>query len=133
MEATSRPHTEITPHVLTAAEVQLLHCARTGLEPLGASTSQWLKTKKKKNIARCCVFSVDETEVHLIWILTGDPRSYDMPSRTWNAVRGVKVDNGVTPRTLSIKHTDVLNSVKWDAHCNLSEIKQIFKHSSGRV
>lgn len=34
MQATSCPHTEITPDVFTAAEVQLLHGARTGLEPL---------------------------------------------------------------------------------------------------
>lgn len=34
MEATSGPHTEITPHVFAAAEVQLLNGARAGLEPL---------------------------------------------------------------------------------------------------
>lgn len=28
------PDTEVAPHVLTAAEVELLHCARAGLEAL---------------------------------------------------------------------------------------------------
>lgn len=40
MQTARRPHAEITPDVFTAAEVQLLHGARAGLEPLLSEESE---------------------------------------------------------------------------------------------
>lgn len=34
MQPSSRRHAEVAPHVLIAAEIQLLHCARARLETL---------------------------------------------------------------------------------------------------
>lgn len=34
MQPSSRCHTEVAPHVLVAAEIQLLHCSRAWLETL---------------------------------------------------------------------------------------------------
>lgn len=70
-----------------------------------------------------CGFSVDEIEVYLVRVLTGDSSSYDMPSWTWHAVWSLKVNDGVTPWSFSVKQTDVLDSVKGDAHSNLQEMK----------
>ncbi len=77
----------------------------------------------ENDLTKLCVSSVDETELYLIRVLTGDPSSYDVPSWTWHAVWSLKVNGGVTPRSFSIKQADVFNSVKGDAHGNLSEIK----------
>lgn len=74
-------------------------------------------------ITKLCVLSIDELELYLIRVFTGDPCSYDMPSWTWHAVWGLEVNDGVTPRSFSIKQADVLNSMKGDAHPNLSEKK----------
>lgn len=53
---------------------------------------------------------------HLIWVLTGDACSDDVPPRTWYALRRVKVDGRVPPRRFPIQDTNILNSVKRDAH-----------------
>lgn len=75
-------------------------------------------SKYEKDI---CVLSADEIKQYLIRVLTGDPNSYDMSSWTWNATWSLKVNDSVTPWSLSIKQTYVLNSVEGDAHCNLSQ------------
>ncbi len=55
--------------------------------------------------------SINKTEFYLIGVLTGDPSSYDVPSWTWRAFWGVKVNDRVTPRRFSIEQADVLDSV----------------------
>lgn len=68
---------------------------------------------------------VEEIELYLIRVLTGDPSSYDVPSWARHALRSLKVNDGVTPWRLSIKQADVLNSIKGNAHRNLPEMKRL--------
>lgn len=127
----SRPHWNNPRRSYCCGSSAPARCPNWAWTPVG----EWvwisgLKKKQKKKheqyITVSC-FLVNEAEVHLIWVLTGDPCSYDVASRTRDAIWRLKVNNGVTPGTFSIKHTYVLNSVKWDAHRNLWEIKQIFR------
>lgn len=59
---------------------------------------------------------------YLIWVFTGDPSSYDVSSWAWHTGSILKVYDGVTPGCFSIKQTDVLYSMKRDAHCNLQGV-----------
>lgn len=52
-----------------------------------------------------------------------------MPSWTWYALWGLKVNEGVTPWSLSIKQADVFDSIQRDPHCNLSR-KQKVEHDN---
>lgn len=62
-----------------------------------------------------------EMKFYLVWILAGDAGCNNVPSWNRNAVWSFKVDDGVTPRTFPIKHSDILNSVQRDAHRNLPD------------
>lgn len=49
------------------------------------------------------VFFVDLIKFYLIGVLTGDPGSYDVPSRAGHAVWNLKVNYSVSPWSFSIK------------------------------
>lgn len=51
VEPSCSSHAEIAPDILIAAEIQLLHCARAGLEPLQRQTDIALGPKEKVNNA----------------------------------------------------------------------------------
>lgn len=59
---------------------------------------------------------------YLIWVFAGDPSSYDMSPGARQTDRILKAYYGVTPGCFSIKQTDILDSIKRDAHCDLQGV-----------
>lgn len=124
VQASRRADTEITPHVFTAAEVELLHCARTGFEALQMRTSRWhsLRHSAGWRLCRWMDFA-DTAELYLIRVLAGNSGGDHVTPRARNAVWILKANEVVAPWSFSIKHPDVFNSVQGDAHCDLEKKK----------